>query len=200
MALVGADFFFQEGAAVGVMFQAQDAPRLRSILQQQRKDVKLSHASAQVTTSNINGHKVEALTTADNSVRSFYTVKGDFHFVTNSLSLLKQFLAIDGGNGSLGRLDEYRYACEQQPTDLVSHRILIYLSDPFFRRLASPQYRIELLRRARSLAEMHEFAVASTVATSLGQNGATAETLVATGYLLANVCASCQRRADCRRK
>ena len=183
MALVGADFFFQEGAAVGVVFQAQDAPRLRSILQQQRKDVKLSHASAQVTTSNISGHKVEALTTADNSVRSFYTVKGDFHFVTNSLSLLKQFLAIDGGNGSLGRLDEYRYACEQQPTDLVSHRILIYLSDPFFRRLASPQYRIELLRRARSLAEMHEFAVASTVATSLGQNDASAETLVATGYL-----------------
>jgi hypothetical protein len=110
-------------------------------------------------------------------------MKGDFHVVTNSLGLLKQFLAIDRRLGSLGRLDEYRYACEQQQADLESHRILIYLSDPFFRRLASPHYRIELLRRARSLAEMHEFAVASTVATSLGHNGATAETLVATGYL-----------------
>ncbi|MHB8952991.1 MAG: hypothetical protein ACYC4U_08405 [Pirellulaceae bacterium] len=183
MALVGADFFFQEGAAVGVVFQAQVAPRLHSILQQQRKDVKLRHASAQETTLNIDGHKVEALTTADNSVRSFYTVKGDFHFVTNSLRLLKQFLAIDGGQGSLGHLAEYRYAREQQQADQEWHRILIYLSDPFFRRLATPHYRIELLRRAQSLAEMHEFAVASRVATSLGQKGATAETLVAMGYL-----------------
>ena len=109
MALVGADFYFQEGAAVGVVFQAVHGSKLHSILRQQREEVKRRHATSQQTTLNIDGHTADALTTADNSVRSFYASQDDYHFVTNSLGLLKQFLAIKNGQGSLGRLAEFRY-------------------------------------------------------------------------------------------
>ena len=182
MALIGADFYFQEGAAVGVVFQASNAPKLRSIVQQQRGEAKRRYANAQQTTLNVEGFTVDALATADHAVRSFYAIKDQYHIVTNSLSLLKQFLAIQDGRGSLGRLDEFRYVRARE-TDKEQYRVLIYLSDPFFRRLSGPHYRIELMRRARSLADMHELAVAAAVATSLGQDDATTAALVRAAYL-----------------
>ncbi len=120
MALIGADFFFQEGAAVGVVLQSQDAPRLRKMLLQQCADVQRRHAAAERTTLTIGRYRVDALSSKDNSLRSFYVVKDDVHFVTNSMGLLQQFLAIDHGRGSLGQLPEYRYAQSGDRSDASS--------------------------------------------------------------------------------
>ncbi len=185
MALIGCDFFFQEGAAVGVLLEAKDARKLQAIIQQQRDELQRSNPAVQQKAVKVGQHAVSLLGTHDHTVRSFYVSRGRYHLVTNSSYILQQFLSIRNGHGSLGRLNEFRYARGQlsksQPV-----RAFIYLSDPFFRQLASPHYRIELMRRARTMAACHELTVASLVGQSEVTGVTTVEQLTAAGYLPAS--------------
>ena len=180
-ALIGTDFFFRDGAAVGVVFQASDSRGLRAILEKQRDDASRDHPAARHDVVNVDGRAVDSLTNSDHRLRSFYVVRDGFHLVTNSQYILRRFLSLKGGEGSLGRLNEFRYARAQQPVS-NSRRVLMYLSDPFFRQLAGPHYRIELGRRALALAELQELALAPMIAVNCGSDTLSVESLTALGY------------------
>ena len=80
---------------------------------------------------------------------SFQTA-GPFHLVTNCERLVNRFFEAGKGDHSLANLEEFRYARGQFPSE--QQDTFLYLSDPFFRNLATPAYRIESLRRMRSAA------------------------------------------------
>ncbi len=82
----------------------------------------------------------------------------------------------------MGSLREYVHASSQMDKP-SGQRALIYLSDPFFRQLASPHYRTEVTRRAYSLADLHELAAARAVAGSEVESIANVASLVDLGYL-----------------
>ena len=169
MALIGCDLFFRDGAAVGVLFEAKDGDRLNSIIQQQRASVKRVNPSAEQKTVYIENRAVSLLSTSDNVVRSFHVVDGNYHLVTNSHYIAGRFLQTGDRQGGLGQLNEFRYARTKDQSNRNTP-IWIYLSDPFFRKLTSPQYRIEMRRRARALAELKQLRLAGLVAASEGNS------------------------------
>lgn len=191
MALIGCDFFFDDGAAVGVLLQAADQNKLSDILEQQRRSALGEVSGAQVETERIDGHNVSFLHTADHRLRSFYAREGKFHLITNCRQIMRRFLAIRTGQRSVGALQEFRYAKSKTVVDR-SQRAYIYLSDPFFRQLASPHYRTEVTRRARAVADMQELAVARLVAASETTRVSDVQKLMSLHYLPAGF----DRRAD----
>ncbi len=83
MAVIGHDFFFRDGAALGVVFQARNGRRVTSILQEQRRVTLQQNPAVADTTLNIEGFAVSLIESPDHSVRSFYVHDGQFHLVTN---------------------------------------------------------------------------------------------------------------------
>ena len=166
MALIGCDLFFRDGAAVGVLFEAKDGDRLNSIIQQQRAAVKRTNPGVEQETVYIENRAVSLLSTSDNAVRSFHVVDGNYHLVTNSHYIAGRFL---DRQEALGRLSEFRYARAKDQSSREA-TIWIYLSDPFFRKLTSPKYRIEMKRRARALAELKQLRLAGLVAANEGNS------------------------------
>ena len=182
MAVIGYDFFFRDGAALGVLFEARNGRSVASILQQQRRATLEANPDAAETTIIVHGFSVSRIETPDHSVRSFYVQDSEFHLVTNCEQIVRKFLETRDGRGSLGGLGEYRHAISlmDRPS---THRALIYLSDPFFRQLASPHYRTEVTRRAHSLADLHELAAARVVADSEVNRVDDIVPLIELGYL-----------------
>ena len=90
------------------------------------------------------------------SGRSVYWARqGDLLCVSTSRTELDGILDLGArqGAGSLGRTAELRYMLTQLPLKKES-RALIYLSDPFIRRMVGPAVKIGQLRRMRARAEM----------------------------------------------
>lgn len=150
-ALIGLDPFFHDGAALGVLFEAKSAGRLRDLMDDERAKVaRLKNLTE--TTVEIDGHPVRLLTTNHFEVRSWYVVRDGYHLITNSKALVQRFLQTTQAN-SLGSLAEYRYARSKMDTEgkCVSW---LYLPDPFFRNITSPRYRVELHRRRRAADDL----------------------------------------------
>ncbi|MCG8583925.1 MAG: hypothetical protein MI757_04345, partial [Pirellulales bacterium] len=115
--------------------------------------------------------------TPDNRVRSFYVVDGDYHLVTNSRTIARRFLEAGSGERSLGELKEFRYARSLMPL-ANEYETFVYLSDPFFRLMVSPQYRVEMTRRMQSAAEMDMVRVALMAAKAEGVKAETVARLI----------------------
>ena len=81
---------------------------------------------------------------------------GDVFALSTSRGELSQVLKLAGGGPateSLGRSAEFRYMLTELPLKPES-RALIYLSDPFIRRMVGPALKIGQLRRMRARADM----------------------------------------------
>ena len=182
MALIGCDPMFDEGAAVGILFQARNSNDLASILKVQRNQTRLRVPESEERRVTVEGHDVSFLTSDDHRVRSFYAIDGDFHLVTNSEHLLARFFEASNGTDSLGSLDEFRYARYQ--TNQIDSRneqqplAMLYLSDPFFRNLISPQYRIELTRRRQAAQELKQCQLAMMIAKAERIDAVTTDQLI----------------------
>jgi len=122
------------------------------------------------------------LTTPDGGVRSFYATQGKYHLVTTSAWIARRFLECGGGEGSLGRLDEFRYARQKMPLTREDQAFL-YLSDPFFRTLVGPAYRVEMTRRAAALVDLRLVEAARLAAAAEGLPATTIDELVQSGFL-----------------
>lgn len=182
VALVGTDTFFREGAAVGVLFQARNNAALAAAIGSQRQQALKGERTASEKTVEIGGRKVSLLATPDNGVRSFYAVDGDFHLVTTSQTIVRQFFEAGKGEESLADLKEFRYARTLMP---VSRKdtLFIYLSDPWFRLLVSPHYRVEMTRRMQSEAEIELVHLARLAARAEKQPADKIDQLVSGGFL-----------------
>ena len=182
VAIIGADTFLREGAAIGVLFQAKQSALLKKQLDSIRSDIKKENPSVSESSETINGRAVSLLSSPGNEVRSFYVEDGDFHLVTTSRLMAQRFLATAKTSGdSLGSLEEFRYARSQiNPTE---KGIFIYLSDPFFRNLVGLAYRVEMTRRAQSISELQMLSLARLAATREGVSSTSIVSLIEKGFL-----------------
>jgi hypothetical protein len=183
VALIGTDPFFREGSAVGVLFHAKNASLLAGHLTELRKQVQAGDKAVAASCVKLGDATCSLLSTPDNSVRSFYAADGDYHLVTNSRWIAEAFLrTAQEPARALGSLAEFRYARSLVPADKAG-QAFVYLSDPFFRNLVSPAYRVEMTRRASSLAELSVLSLARLAAKAEGVPADTVPELVAKGYL-----------------
>lgn len=186
IAMIGRDTFLQEGAAIGILFEAK-SNLLKGELQNQRKQrvKELKEVGATMETVTIGDTEVSFASTPDNRLRSFQVHQGKYHLVTNCLEIARRFIECSEGEDSLGASDEFRYA-----RTLISHNdeddtLFVYLSRRFFEGLLSPQYQIELHRRLRSVTdiELMELATLAAVSEGFGNEPITMERLVQLGFL-----------------
>jgi hypothetical protein len=181
-AIIGTDFFIKEGASIGILFQAKQNSILKGQLESMRKDIAKADPDAVETIINISGCQVSLLLAQGNAVRSFYVQDGDFHLIATSRWMIENFLATRRKpQNALGGLEEFRYARSRiNPSE---KGIFVYLSDPFFRNLVSPSYRIEMARRANSIVEMQMAALARMVAAREGSESSDVGSLIKSGFL-----------------
>ena len=176
VALVGADTFFREGAAYGLLFQARNTTMLGMHFAQQRRQ-RMAEGGVVEEKITVDGREVSLLTSADDRVRSYYVVDGDYHFHTTSKALAREFLATASGKGSLGQTREFRHARNRMPLSR-GDTVFVYLSDAFFRRFTSPSYRIELSRRLEATADLELLQLAALASAVEGKPGDTVEQLI----------------------
>lgn len=187
VALIGRDTYMREGAAMGMLFHARQSALLVNDIRKNRQEAlkEFKSQGAKLETIKIAGQDVSFLSTPDNSLRSFYVARGDFHLVTTSRWIAEQFLLIEQTNDNLASSREFQYARQLMPVSR-DDTVFIYLSSDFFRGLYSPQYRVELRRRLRSLIEMELLQMATAAATNEGFQDLSADGLMAAGFLPAN--------------
>jgi uncharacterized protein (TIGR03067 family) len=182
MALIGTDVLFRDGAALGVVFQSRDGVALERLIRRQREKTERECPEATAQKKHFRHGIASFLATPDNRVRSFYAVDGDYHLVTNSAFIAERFFELDHGKGALGSLREFRYARSVMPL-ARNDAVFIYLSDPFFRLIVGPQYRIEMTRRAQAIRDWRHVYLARLAAQAEGAPSDRVESLIEAGFL-----------------
>jgi hypothetical protein len=169
VAIIGLDMYLRDGAAMGILFQANNNALLQHNLSGQRADAMKGRPGAKDETVTMAGHEVSFISTPDGRMRSYYAIDGDFHLVANSRRLVERFFEAGTGNGHLAATNEFQETRDDRPL-ARDDTIFIYLSAAFLENLASPHYRVELDRRLRSIAEMRALTLArhAAKAESLG--------------------------------
>ncbi|PQO25396.1 hypothetical protein C5Y96_23945 [Blastopirellula marina] len=184
VALIGRDTYTREGAALGMLFHARQSPLLVNDINKNRQDAlkKYKREGAKLETVTIAGQEVSFLSTPDNTLRSFYVARGDFHLVTTSQAIIERFLSLETNPTSLANSREFQYARGLMPVSR-DDTVFVYLSSQFFRGLYSPQYRVEIRRRLQSVIEMELQQMATAAATHEGFEDTSVEGLIAAGFL-----------------
>ncbi|GAA4437535.1 hypothetical protein [Bremerella cremea] len=187
VALIGRDTYTREGAALGMLFHAKQSMLLANDIGKNRQNAlrEFKKEGAKLETIKIAGKDVSFLSTPDNTLRSFYAARGDFHLVTTSRSIIEAFLTLEETNASLAQTREFQYARTLMPVSR-DDTVFAFLSSEFFRGLYSPQYRVEMRRRLQSVVEMELQQMASAAATHEGYQDTSVEGLIAAGFLPRN--------------
>ncbi|MGA2064199.1 MAG: hypothetical protein ABSG86_04500 [Thermoguttaceae bacterium] len=181
VAMIGSDLLFQDGPAIGFLFEARNNMLLGSDFAEKRSE-RIKKGGVTEEKLKIAGQEVSYLHAPDGSVRSYYAVQGSYHFISTSKALVTRFLETADGRGSLGAAAEFRYARALMPLQR-DDSVFIYFSDAFFQNLTSPRYRIEMLRRLQAATDIEVVMLAKLAAASEGKPGGTIEELVAGGML-----------------
>lgn len=184
IALVGRDLFLDEGAAMGVLFQARTG-LLGTNFQQTRQAILKRETDAGATMEDVEiaGRKVSFLSTPDNRLRSFYAISGDYHLITASRRVVEEFFATaDGKLASLGSLAEFKHARTRLPLER-DDTIFLFLSSGFLRGILEPQYQVETMRRMRSSTDLQLVQLARYAAQHEGHGKLEIEDLVEAGFL-----------------
>jgi hypothetical protein len=186
VAIIGTDTFLREGASIGILFEAKSNTVLAQQIEQFRKGTLTTIEGATQRDETIAERKVSFLSTPDNSVRSFYAVEGKYHLVTTSRKIVERFFESSAGKNGLGGLEEFRWGRSKVPLR-DAQTAFVYLSDPFFRQLIGPEYRVEMTRRAAALAEIDVARLAMLAAKAEGEkldaSQNPVEQLIAGGFL-----------------
>jgi len=185
VAFVLGDPMVQEGASLGVLFQARNNLALAADLKGQRLEA--VKVDPQVTEEQIEiaGHQVSLLSSPDNRVRSFYAVDGDFHLVSTSRNMVRRFYEAGRGDRSLSDSPRFHHEFNSLPVD-DDPLLVAYFSEAFFRRLLSPTHQIEAGRRHRASQEIQWLQLARLAAAAEGSSAHDVGELVAAGLLPAN--------------
>ena len=141
LALVASDLFFLDGTDVTILMRVKSPELVAGGL----RLLGVADVAAQGIT--------EKPTTPGRS--AFWARQGDLLMVGSSRKDVEQILQL-GTNPkaeSLGRSAEFRYMLTEMPVRAET-RALVYLSDPFIRRMVSPALKIGQLRRMQARADM----------------------------------------------
>lgn len=188
MAVIGTDTFFNQGAAIGFLLRAEDSAGMRQSLLAVRKRLAGQDDAVKEETFRLDGFEVDVslLSSADNSVRSYYVTAENHHFITTSLHILERFLqVVTTGEGSLGSTSEFRFARSLYPLQR-DQAVFLHLSDPFFRNLVNPSFRIEMTRRALFQADVQQYQLAVMAAKAEGLESNLPEDLKSADFLPAS--------------
>ena len=174
VAIIGLDPYMRDGAAMGILFHANNGMLLGNNLNDQRQEAMAEAEGATEKTVRIADHDVSYMESPDGRLRSYYVIDGDYHLVCSSRRLVERFLETGAGSGSLGASDEFQIAREAMPLSR-DDTIFLYLSAAFFENLAGPHYRMELDRRLRSIGEMRSLRLARLAARAEGSDATSIE-------------------------
>ncbi|MDE0734716.1 MAG: hypothetical protein OSB47_02770 [Pirellulaceae bacterium] len=183
VAIIGRDTFVQQGAAVGVLFQARndflgiDLKKQRAAaLEREEKN------GATLRTIRLAGREVSLLSTPDNRLRSYYAVDGAFHLVTTSQAIAERFLAMPRNGEALGATVEFQQARRTLPVSR-DDTVFVYFSSFFLQGLLSPQYQVELPRRLQAATDLKLIQLAKLAAAAEKVPGQTIDELIQRGLL-----------------
>ncbi len=182
VAIIGLDPYMSNGAAMGILFHANNSTLLGSSLSKQRQDAKNSRKNAVEETVRIADRDISFIYTPDGQIRSFYATDGDYHLVTTSRRLVERFFEAGAGKDSLAASAEFTDCRAAMP---LTREDTIFLFAPaaFFQNLAGPHYRVELDRRLRSIGEMRALTLARLAAKAEGRSAASIDELIAAELL-----------------
>ena len=191
MALIGTDFFFREGPSFGVVFHLKEGTveraAFRALVNGQRQAAAARPSVSRAILANRgNRFDVDALTSPDNSVRSFMVDRGEFVLLTNSHYIAERFSTRAKVDSNLAELGEFRYARSQFNLS-NDYPQFIYLSDPFFRKFIGSHYRVEMSRRLRSKVDLESVGYAQLCARAEGQPDDSIDALIEGGFLTRKV-------------
>jgi hypothetical protein len=178
VAFVGFDAYLRDGAAMGILFQANNSAMLGNNLTNQRQTSKAKHSDAVEETVKIADHDVSYIHTPDGRLRSFYAVDGNFHLVTTCRALVERFYQAGAGDRALAATEDFQQCRTEMPLSR-DDTIFLYAPAAFFQNLASPQYRVELDRRLRSIGEMRAVQLARLAAAAEAQSANSIDDLIA---------------------
>jgi len=174
IAVIGTDLYFDEGGSFGLLFKAKNNQLLALDFQQKRKDAMKADKTIEEKILKMDGQTVSFLTTPDNHVRSFYVVMGNYHLISRSEQLVRDFIALHAKTEgirvkvpSLGELAEFHRIREIMPPQ-QDNTIFLYFSRPYFYNLTSPPYWIESRRRNLAAAGIELLQLGSLAATGEG--------------------------------
>jgi hypothetical protein len=182
VAIIGLDTYLRDGAAMGILFQANNNLLLGRNLGGQRQDAKSKRPDSVEETVKIAGHDVSYIHTPDGRLRSYYIVDGDFHLVANSRQLIERFLQAGAGDHSLAANTDFQECRNVMPLSR-DDTIFIFASAAYLQNLASPHYRVELDRRLRSVGEMRAIKLARLAAVAESQPANSIDDLIAAELL-----------------
>jgi hypothetical protein len=177
VAIIGFDPYMRDGAAMGILFHANNGMLLKNNLNDQRHEAMDDADGANEETVHIAGHEVSYIASPDGRLRSYYAIDGDFHLVSSSRRLIERFFEAGAGSDSLGASGEFQIARDAMPLSR-DDTIFLYLSASFFENLAGPHYRVELDRRLRSIGEMRSLRLARLAARAEGHDAQSVDELI----------------------
>ncbi len=184
MAIIGTDLYMQDGASMGVLFEASNIGQLKSSMDSERAQAAklMESQGVQLDTLEVAGRQVTLLSNRDHSIRSFRAVDGDYLFLTTSQTLVERFYAIRDGEASLAKTREFRYARLLMPLQ-NEYELFGYFSSKFLQNLVSPQYNIELRRRYATKAKLASVEMATLMAEAEGIPHSDIESLIQANLL-----------------
>ncbi|MFK8111072.1 MAG: hypothetical protein AB8B91_02660 [Rubripirellula sp.] len=152
-ALIGRDLYLDDGAAMGVLFQATNAFLLRTSLNNDRQNLASNSPDITLEQVRLEHGPASLMRSSDNRVRSFMVEHNEFILVTNSESIADRFLQVAQDKQSLGASESFRLSRKWMPLSR-DDTIFAYFSPEMLQGLLSPQYLIELRRRMQSEADI----------------------------------------------
>jgi hypothetical protein len=157
VALTGSDLYFREGADVTMLFRVKQPEVFRLRMDGFLAAAAKSRPDAVRSTGKIGAVEYVSVATPDRAVHAFSAYpKSDLHVRSNSKPALQRVLAAIAGDKKVTRLGdstEFKYIRTLMPRGSKQENGLIYLSDPFIRRLVGPE--LKLTERRRMLCYNH---------------------------------------------
>ncbi len=181
-AIIGRDLFLSEGASLGVVFRAKNAFLLQTSMNSDRSALAQSDAEVKLSNEKIAGREVSFLHTADNRIRSYMVVDGEYIFITNSRTLAERFIKVGQSGESLAATADFILARQLMPLSR-GDTVFAYFSPEMLRGLVAPEYLIEMRRRLYSTADIALVRLARLASAAEGQPSLGPEDLIDSGFL-----------------
>jgi hypothetical protein len=185
-AVTGGDVFFREGSDVTLLFQLKQPEVFRAKMDQYLAAAEKSRPDAVRSTGKIGDVEYVSIATPDRAIHVFSAYpKPKLHVRSNSKAALEKILKTIGGEKDSPRMSdtaEFKYIRTLMPRGDKREDGLVYLSDPFIRKLVGAELKLTEARRLLCYNHLRMIGHASMLyRTQYGNTAKSLEELVAGG-------------------
>jgi hypothetical protein len=150
-AITGSDIFFREGSDVTILFQLKQPEVFRTRMDGFLAAAEKSRNGAVRSTGKIGDVEYVSITTPDRAIHAFSAYpRANLHVRSNSKVALERVLKSIAGDKSVARMGEsteFKYIRTLMLRGDKREDGLVYLSDPFIRKLVGPELKLTEARR-----------------------------------------------------